>query len=143
MEPVITHSSPSSRAAVRMSVAADPASGSEMPIAIVTSPLTTRGRIDFFWASVPNSSITRDGPTLASKTWNAAGPRLLGELLHDEQRVEQGAAGPAVLFGQGQPEEAELGQAPDLLRRQRQALSVPRGVARTVYLDGDLARHLA
>ena len=60
-----------------MSVAADPASGSEMPMAMVISPLTVLGRTSFFCCSVPKNSMTRHGPTLVSNTWNAAGRHSL------------------------------------------------------------------
>src|SRR5690606_30974420 len=68
----MTYSSPSSRARVVMSVAAEPASGSEMPMAIVTSPLTTFGRYVSRCSWVPKNSSTRAGPTFASNTWKAA-----------------------------------------------------------------------
>ena len=58
----MTTSSPSIRAVVVTSVAAEPASGSEIEIAIVFSPEATGGRKRSFCSSVPNRSITRAGP---------------------------------------------------------------------------------
>ncbi len=55
-----------------MSVAAEPASGSEMATAIVDAPSMTGGRNCAFWSAVPNRSMTRVGPVFASNTWNAA-----------------------------------------------------------------------
>src|SRR5579859_1658015 len=55
-----------------MSVAADPASGSEIATAIVVSPRITGGSSARLCSSVPDSWMTRAGPAQASKTGHAA-----------------------------------------------------------------------
>ena len=64
-------------ALVRMSVAAEPASGSEIATAIVFSPLTMSGSQRCFCSSVPRCVMTWAGPVLASKTWKPAGRQTL------------------------------------------------------------------
>ena len=64
----MTISSPSMTPLVSMSVAADPASGSEMATAMTFSPAMIGGRNFAFCSSVPKRSTTRAGPVFASKT---------------------------------------------------------------------------
>ena len=66
-----------SLAVVRMSVAAEPASGSEMATAIVFSPAMMSGSQRSRCSSVPRWVITWAGPVLASKIWKAAGRHTL------------------------------------------------------------------
>ena len=55
-----------------MSVAAEPASASEIETAIVVSPRATGGRKRSFCSSVPNRSTTRAGPVEPSNVGHAA-----------------------------------------------------------------------
>ena len=70
--PETTIWSPSVVIAVVMSVAAEPASGSEIATASVTSPRAIGGRKRSCCSSVPKRSMTRAGPVEASKIGNAA-----------------------------------------------------------------------
>jgi len=126
-----------------MSVAAEPASGSEIATATVASPLTTLGRICFLCSSVPKNSITRFGPVLASNTWNAAGRHSFRQLLDHDQCIDQRTAQPAVLLVVDDAEEAELGEAAHLVAGQQRAVEVPLRGLRRIHLTRDLRRQLA
>ena len=126
-----------------MSVAADPASGSEMPMAMVISPLTVLGRTSFFCCSVPKNSMTRHGPTLVSNTWNAAGRHSLASSSWTMSASSRVPPWPPYSSGSDDAEEAELGQPLDLVVRQRGAVAVPLGGLRRIHLAGDLGRELA
>ena len=96
-----------------------------------------------FCSSVPKNSMTRHRSDVRLEDLERRGTALLGQLLLDDERVEQGAAVAAVLLGDRDAEEAEVGEALDLLDRQRGALAVPLSASGRVALAGDLGRQLA
>jgi len=61
----------------------------------------------------------------------------LGELLDDDERVEQVEARAAVLLGQADAEEPELGQAPPLVGADERAVAVPLDGERRVDVTTD------
>src|SRR5215211_547252 len=72
LTPLMTTSSPSTRPRVVASVAADPASASEMATPSVFSPAAMGGSSRSFCSSVPKRCTTRAGPVEASKTGHPA-----------------------------------------------------------------------
>jgi hypothetical protein len=86
-----------------MSVAADPASGSEIPTAMVFSPLMMSGSQRCFCWTEPRWVITCAGPVLASKTWNAAGRQTLASSSITTSASSSGAPDPPYSSGWAMP----------------------------------------
>ncbi len=86
-----------------MSVAAEPASGSEIATAIDSSPLTMPGRYFCFSASLPRLATTWAGPVLDSKTWNAAGRQTLASSSIATSASRIGAPEPPYSSGSAMP----------------------------------------
>ena len=124
--PLITHSSPSRTAVVRIAAGSLPASGSESAKAGDHSPLAHFGRKRCFSSSEPKSWIG-SVPELLDHQDQGRGGAGLGDLL-DRHLQDQGAgAGAAVLLGEGQAEDVVLGE---------QLAHVPRVLALAVDLAG-------
>ena len=107
-EPLITHSSPSSRAVVRVAPASEPASGSVRPKPAERPPGGEFGQQRAFCSSVPNRKIGIAPRLTPASSVIAMDWSTRAELLDREAQREVVAALPAVLLGERQAEQPEL-----------------------------------
>ncbi len=126
-----------------MSVAAEPASGSLIAMAMVTSPDTHFGQVGVLLLLGAEELQHPDRADVGLEDLERRGPALLGQLLLHDQRVEERAAVAAVLLGDGDAEEAQAGQPLHLVVGERGALEVPFSGERRVAIAGDLGGQLA
>jgi hypothetical protein len=86
-----------------MSVAAEPASGSEIATAIVASPAVVGGSHRSRCSGVPSNSTTRIAPTAASKMANAGGRHSLPNSSSTSRASSSGACQPPYSSGSVMP----------------------------------------
>ena len=99
-----------------MPATSEPAPGSVIPSAAIRSPRMAGARKRSFWSSVPNFQIGGVAiPMCAPMPADRPPDPQRAELLREHRVVEIAAAAPAVLDRILQPEQTELGHAPEHL----------------------------
>ena len=124
--PLMTHSSPSGTAVVRIAAGSEPASGSDSANAGDHSPVAQRGRKRCFCSSVPNSWIG-SVPSSCTIRISAQAARRLRDLLDGHLQHQRAGAGAAVLLVERQREDVVLAE---------QLADVPRVLGLRVDLRG-------
>ena len=119
-DPLITHSSPSRTARVRMPATSDPASGSETAIEVTISPAMAGRRYRSFSSGLPKRCSA--GVAMSVCTASAMDTPERGrpsDLLAEDHRVGVVGSPAAVLRVVLEPEQAELAEAAEhLVRRE-------------------------
>ena len=140
--PLITHSSPSSSARVRVAPASEPASGSVRPKAPSARPATRSGSHRAFCSSVPNRWMgLAPSDTPASRVMaSEASTRAISSIAR--HRVSEAGPRAPVLLGEGEPEEAQVAHLPHHFDREVM-VPVPLGGVRGDLRLGELPDHLA
>ena len=139
--PLMTQSEPSCLAVVRMSAAAEPASGSDRQKAGDFSPLAQPGRKRSFSSSEPKSWIG-SVPSSWTMRIKATAGRGLRELLDSHLKHQRPGAGASVILREGKAQDVLLGE--DLADVPRVFVGlVDLGGARRDLLLGDLADEVA